>query len=70
MSVFITVHDGDVSKKWWPDGRPVRVRADSIDTLRGYPDGRIRTVLGIRGSYLHVMETEDEILALIGEKRI
>lgn len=63
---FITVHDADVSKKKFPDGKPVRVRAQSIDSLRPYPEGRTRTVLGIHGSYLHVTETEDEIVALVG----
>lgn len=65
--MFITVHDSEVSKRRWPEGRPIRVRAESIDTLRGYPGGRTRTVIGINGSYFHVTETEDEILALIGE---
>ena len=63
---FITVHDAESSKRRFPEGRPMRVRADSIDSLRGYPDGRARTVLGIHGSYLHVTETEDEVLHLIG----
>ena len=62
---FITVHDGEAPRRKFPVGRPVQVRASSIDTLRGYPDGHVRTVLGIHGSYLHVTETEDEMLALI-----
>lgn len=62
---FITVHDANSSKKKFPDGRVMRVRADSIDTMRPYPDGRARTVLGIHGNYLHVTETEDEIIAQI-----
>lgn len=64
---FITVHDGSVSKRKFPDGKSVRVRATSIDTIRPYPSGRVRCVLGIRGSYIHVTETEDEVLALIHE---
>jgi hypothetical protein len=64
--MFITVHDGNVSKKRFPDGRPMQVRADSIDSMRGYAEGRVRTVLGIRGSYLHVTETEDQLIAMIG----
>lgn len=63
---FITVHDAEVSARKMPEGRPVRVRADSIDTLRGYPDGRTRCVVGVNGSYLHVVETEEQILNLIG----
>jgi hypothetical protein len=66
MPRFITVHDADSRKKYFPKGRPVRVRADAVTTLRGYAEGRTRTVLGIQGSYLHVTETEDEVLRLIG----
>ena len=68
MANWITVHDADVSpkNKKWPEGRPVRVRADAISTIRPYQDGRARTVLGINGSYLHTTETEDEILEMIG----
>jgi hypothetical protein len=65
LARFITLHDANSSKKKFPEGRVMRVRADSIDTLRPYPDGRARTVLGIHGNYLHVTETEDEILALV-----
>lgn len=63
---FITVHDATASKRQWPLGRPVRVRADAIDTLRPYPEGTTRTVLGIHGVYLHVTENESQILRLLG----
>jgi uncharacterized protein YlzI (FlbEa/FlbD family) len=65
MSAFITLHDADSPKKKWPLGRPVTVRASSIDTIRGYPDGRTRAVVGIHGQFLHVTERESEVLEKI-----
>lgn len=67
MSRWITLHDAESNKKRFPGGRPVRVRADAIFSLRGYPDGRERTVVGIGGGYyLHTIETEEQVLALVG----
>lgn len=62
---WITLHDGDASKRQYPDGRPVWVKADAITVLRGYDEGHVRTVVGVNGSWLHVTETKDEILSMI-----
>lgn len=65
MTGFITVTDAEVKNRHYPDGRPVMVRASSIDSIRPYAEGRVRCVLGIHGSYLHVRETEEQIMQAI-----
>jgi hypothetical protein len=62
---FITLHDGEANRRKFPDGKPVQVRAQSIDMLRGYPDERVRTVISVHGAYLHVIETEEQIFSLM-----
>lgn len=58
---WIEVHDAEYWKRKFPKGRPVKVRRSSIDTMRHYEDGRTRTVLGIRGTFLHITETKEEL---------
>jgi hypothetical protein len=65
---FLTLHDTFNATKRHPEGDTIRVRADAIDTLRGYPDGLTRCILGVHGAFHHVAETEDEILEML--KRI
>lgn len=62
---FILLHDAATSKKKYPEGKAVYVRPDSIDILRGYKDGRVRTVVGVRGQFLHVTESVHVIMKKI-----
>lgn len=63
---LVVVHEDVHNRRKWPEGRPVTVRASSVDTLRGYPAGTTRCVLGIHGQFLHVRETHEEMVVLLG----
>jgi len=60
---FIVHDEMTANPKKDKPGAPLTVRAASVDSVWGYESGG--STLCVRGAFLHVTESRDEVLALV-----